>query len=184
MAEPVRLPRIGAPAVAAPRDRSVWRRSLDAIHAVLTSEIGAKFRLLFAAIFVALIGINGLNVVNSYVGRNFVTAIEERSPSSFFSMALLWLAVLAALTGAAVLVRFIEERLGLLWREWLTRRLVGGYLEGGVYLRLKEEGRARQPRPTHHGRCSRVHDHHTRLRALVAQCALHDRGVLGCAVVD
>jgi putative ATP-binding cassette transporter len=140
MAEPSSRPEPGAGSAGAPLDRKLWSRAWLAFRRVLTSEIGGKVRLLFAAIVVLLLAINGLNVVNSYVGRNLMTAIVERSTASFFSMVVLWILVFACLTIAAVVVRFVEERLALLWRDWLTRSLVTGYLEGGAYLRLKERG--------------------------------------------
>lgn len=123
---------------AASFDRRIWVRLLRALRQVLSSEIGGKARLMFAGILALLIGINGLNVVNSYVGRDLITSIEQRDPTSFFELALTWVGVFAALTVAAVVLRFIEERLGLMWREWLSAKLVSGYLEGGAYLRLKE----------------------------------------------
>jgi putative ATP-binding cassette transporter len=123
----------------------VYKSLLRAVRTVVTSEIGGKFRLMFGAILLLLVGINGLNVLSSYVGRDLMTTIEQRSISMFFSTAALWVVVFAALTSAAVLLRFIEERLGLLWRDWLTTRLVGRYLEGGAYLRLKEQGELGNP---------------------------------------
>lgn len=128
-----------------PLRRGVWTRLLGAIRAVITSEIGGKFRLMFAAILLLLVGISGLNVVSSYVGRDLMTAIEQRSHSRFVSMAVLYVAVFAALTVAGVLLRFIEERLALLWRDWLTRGLVAQYLADGVYLRMKESGELGNP---------------------------------------
>lgn len=116
-----------------------------AIRDVSTSEVGGRVRLLFATILLLLLGINGLNVVSSYVSRDLMTAIEQRSNSTFLSMALLWTGVFAALTGAAVILRFIEERLGVLWRDWLTWRFVAQYLERSVYLRLKERGELGNP---------------------------------------
>jgi putative ATP-binding cassette transporter len=132
------------PAVAS-LDREIWRRLLRAVQEVVTSEIGSKVRWLFAAILALLVGISGLNVVNSYVGRDLVTAIEHRNLSNFFSQAGLWLLVFAALTVSAVLLRYTEEWLALLWREWLTRHLVGGYLRDGAYLQLKEQGELGNP---------------------------------------
>jgi putative ATP-binding cassette transporter len=45
-----------------------------------------------------MLGINGLNVVNSYVGRDFMTAIERRSTPEFLAKALLYVGVFAAST--------------------------------------------------------------------------------------
>jgi vitamin B12/bleomycin/antimicrobial peptide transport system ATP-binding/permease protein len=87
---------------------------------------------------VLLLAINGLNVVNSYVGRDFMTAIEARSMPRFLAKAMLYVSIFGASTVVAVVYRFTEERLGLLWREWLTRRLVARYLQGGAYYWLRE----------------------------------------------
>jgi vitamin B12/bleomycin/antimicrobial peptide transport system ATP-binding/permease protein len=136
---------------AAPRPPSaslrhgVWSRLVLALRAVLTSEIGGRFRLMFGAIVVLLLAISGLNVLSSYVGRDLMTSIEQRSASRFFSTAVTYVGVFAALTAAAVVLRFVEERLALLWRQWLTRNLVGQYLSDGVYLRVKERGELPNP---------------------------------------
>jgi putative ATP-binding cassette transporter len=94
---------------------------------------------MFGAILALLLCINGMNVVSSYVGRDLMTAIERRDTSRFVSMLLLYALMFGALTLAAVVLRFIEERLGLLWRQWLTGDLLGRYLDRGVYLHLKEQ---------------------------------------------
>ena len=54
------------------------------------------------------------------------------------SKALLCAGVFGLSTLVAVLVRFCEERLGLLWREWLTRWLIDAYFAGHRYERLTE----------------------------------------------
>jgi len=126
-------------------DRKTLARFIGAVRAVATSEVGPKFRLLFVALIALMFGISGLNVLNSYVGRDFMTAIEQRDASRFVARAFLYVGVFAATTAVAVFFRFIEERLGLLWRAWLTRRLVDLYLGGDVYLHLKERGRIVNP---------------------------------------
>ena len=125
--------------------RRAWTRLWQAVRAVVTSEVGGKFRALFAAIVALLVVISVLNVLSSYVGRDLMTAIEKRSFLGFFSAALLYVVVFAALTAAAVLVRFVEEHLALLWREWLTRSLVAQYLASGAYLVLRERGELTNP---------------------------------------
>jgi putative ATP-binding cassette transporter len=51
--------------------------------------------------------------VNSYVGRDLMTAIEQRSMSGFVGKGLLYLGVFAASTIVAVIYRFTEERCDL-----------------------------------------------------------------------
>ncbi len=108
-----------------------------AIRNFVVSDVGRRAVALGGMLLALLIGINGLNVVSSYVGRDFMTAVERRDSHAFVSMALAWAGVFVVLTVAAVTQRFCEERLGLLWREWLTRRLVDFYLADRMYLYLQ-----------------------------------------------
>jgi putative ATP-binding cassette transporter len=119
-----------------PIKRVTWTRFSRAVRNFAFSEVGRKAQGLFALLCALLLGINGLNVVNSYVARDFMTAIESRNMTAFIWQAAAYIAVFAASTAAAVFCRFSEERLALLWREWLTRRLVRFYLEGRSYYRL------------------------------------------------
>jgi vitamin B12/bleomycin/antimicrobial peptide transport system ATP-binding/permease protein len=100
------------------------------------SEAGRRARWMFAALVALLISADGLNVVNSYVNRNFMTAIADRNMAGFIRFAIFSVGVFAASTAVSVIAHFVEERLGLLWREALTRRAVRLYLADGTYDRL------------------------------------------------
>jgi putative ATP-binding cassette transporter len=113
-----------------------WARFVRGVRKLATSEVGAKAKMLFALLIALLLAINGLNVVSSYVGRDFMTAIESRSMAGFIWLGILYIAVFAASTVAAVFFRFTEESLSLLWRKWLTQRLVSRYLQHPTYYRL------------------------------------------------
>jgi putative ATP-binding cassette transporter len=115
-----------------------WRTALRAFAG--SEDAGRRAKALFAVLLGLLVAINGLNVVNSYVGRDFMTAIEQRSMGRFVAMAAVYVGVFALSTAVAVIYRFAEERLALLWREWLTRRLLGLYLQHGTYYWLRENG--------------------------------------------
>ena len=128
-----------------PLDRLTWARWRRVVADVMRSEVGGRVKLMFGALLVLLLAINGLNVVNSYVGRDFMTAIEHRSMSGFASMAALYIGVFAASTVTAVIYRFTEERLGLLWRNWMTRSLVDYYLHDAAYYRLRERAEIQNP---------------------------------------
>src|SRR5215468_9724369 len=121
-------------------DRQMAARLRGVIRDFATSEKGGRAAALAGLLLTLLLAINGLNVVNSYIGRNFMTAIEQRDRPAFVNQALFYAAVFAASTVAAVIYRFIEERLGLLWREWLTRRLADRYLDQHVYYQLNVAG--------------------------------------------
>jgi putative ATP-binding cassette transporter len=116
--------------------RDTWKRFCNALQILAQSEQGPKAMTYAATLVVMMLGINGLNVVNSFVGREFMTAIEHRQLSGFRHQALLYALVFAASTVVAVLYRFTEERLGILWREQLTWRLTEAYLTQRAYYRL------------------------------------------------
>ncbi len=114
--------------------RQTFRRLLKGIANFLKSSVGGKARLMLAALLVLMLGINAMNVANSFVGRYFMSAIESRDTAGFVRFAWLYVAVFAGSTLTGVLFRFTEERLGLLWREWLTRRITGIYIDRRLYL--------------------------------------------------
>jgi putative ATP-binding cassette transporter len=102
------------------------------------SEVGGKARWLFSCLLVLLVAINGLNVLNSYVGRDFYTALARKETGLFLRQALLYVGVFALSTLAIVYLRFTEETLALTWREWLSRWAVQRYLKRPVYYRLSD----------------------------------------------
>ena len=113
------------------------RRLGRSIHMFATCEVRRQAGTFAAMLILLLLGINGLNVLNSYVGRDFMTAIEQRDRAQVLRTALLYVGVFGISTVAAVMYSFAEQRLGLLWRDWLTRRLVGLYLGNRLYYRMR-----------------------------------------------
>ena len=120
-----------------PFDKQTTVRFIRAVRIFANSEFGWQAKLMFAGLMALLLGINGMNVLNSYVGRDFMTAIEHRNKAEFIQEAVLYIGVFAASTIVAVVSRFTEERLGLLWREFLTRMAINMYLDEGTYYRLQ-----------------------------------------------
>ncbi len=120
-----------------PFDKLTVVRFIGAVSIFAKSEYGWQAKLMFVGLIALLLGINGTNVLNSYVGRDFMTAIEHRNKAEFIQEAVFYIGVFAASTIVAVVSRFTEERLGLLWREFLTRKVINIYLAQGTYYRLQ-----------------------------------------------
>jgi len=116
--------------------RLTWKRFRNALRLLVKSEQGPKALVFAATLVVMMFAINGLNVLNSYVGRDFMSAIENKNLSAFQAQGLLYVVVFIASTVVLVLYRFTEERLGILWREQLTWRLTEAYLSERTYYRL------------------------------------------------
>lgn len=111
----------------------------------LKSAYGTKAKWLLIALLLMMVGLSGLNVVNSYVGRYFMSAIEGRNWTDFYRFAWFYAGVFGLQTVVSVLFRFFEERLGLQWRDWLTRRTVDRYTSRRVYLDLQMTGTISNP---------------------------------------
>ena len=127
-------------------NRETWDHFIHWVKIFLTAEqVGRKARWLIALLIVFMLGINALNVLNSYVGRDFMTAIEDRNRSGFLLMALFYIGVFAASTLAGGFYRYTEERFGLMWRKWATRRTILAYANKRVYYRLKMAGEIENP---------------------------------------
>lgn len=125
--------------------RRTMLRLWHAVLRFLKSEDGGKARMLLFCLFGLMLCINGMNVANSYVGRWFMSAIEGRDRAGFLHFAWLYLGVFGGSTLVGVLFRFTEERLGLLWRENLTRRITTAYIDRGLYRQTEGEGAVSNP---------------------------------------
>jgi vitamin B12/bleomycin/antimicrobial peptide transport system ATP-binding/permease protein len=120
--------------------RGTWSRLWRAVTDFANCEVGWRARGLFALLIMLLFAFNGLNVLNSYVGRDFITAISTRDSPRFMREAVVYLGVFGASALVGAFYSFSEQRLDLLWRQWLTRRLLAAYLDGREYYRLSAAG--------------------------------------------
>jgi putative ATP-binding cassette transporter len=118
------------------RRPSPWAHFWAVARPVFRSPAGRPVGGLLAVLLVLLLCVSGLNVVNSYVGRDFMTAVADRDADHYLPLAARYLAVFALSTVVAVFNHYTEERLGLLWRRWLTGHFVERYFAGGAYRRV------------------------------------------------
>src|SRR5215471_17358303 len=116
--------------------RQIIQQLIRAMATFLKSPVGGKAGWLAAGLLTLMLSINGMNVLNSYVGRFFMSSIEKKDTSGFVLYAWMYAGVFALSTLFAALFRFCEERLGLLWRDYLTRRIVNAYIGTRTYLQL------------------------------------------------
>ena len=118
-------------------NRQIWLRFVAVVKLFVSSDVGPKAMLLSGGLIALMLAVNGFNVVSSYVGRDFMTATAERNQSAFIWKGLLYIGVFAVSTVVTVLHRYAEDNLGMLFREWLTKRLTNAYLDNRAYYRLK-----------------------------------------------
>src|SRR5262249_26257290 len=100
------------------------------------SEARVKAATVLGIMVLLALTVNGLNVVNSYVMADFMTALEQRHFSRFYIFGAILAGVFALATIGESFSHYAEQRMGLLWREWLTRCLIDRYLAHRAYHRL------------------------------------------------
>jgi len=125
--------------------RGPWSRSVGVLRLFFRSEVRRPAIGWSCLLLGLLVAINGLNVINSYVGRDFITALSERNRRKYAAFAVLYAFVFAGSTLVAVSSRFAEERLRLLWRAWMTGTLIDRYLGDHTYYRLKARAEVDNP---------------------------------------
>jgi vitamin B12/bleomycin/antimicrobial peptide transport system ATP-binding/permease protein len=112
-------------------------RYVKTIRLFFSSELRSTAILWFGLLLCLLLTVNALNVVNSYVGRDFMTAVSDRRPRQFLTFGVLYAAVFVGTSIVAAFYRFSEERLRLVWRSWLTGTLIDRYLSNNAFVRLQ-----------------------------------------------
>jgi vitamin B12/bleomycin/antimicrobial peptide transport system ATP-binding/permease protein len=120
-------------------------RFVRAVKNFVNSEVGWRAKSLFALLVALLCVASGFNVANSYVGRNFMTAIADRDQSQFVRWAAFYIGVFGASTLVSITARFAEERLALLWRQDLTPRSITLYLSNAAYYYFSVSGELANP---------------------------------------
>ena len=107
------------------------KKTLDRLWSLarpfFVSEIKWKARGMLILLLSFSIGITGVNVLISYVGRDFMTALSLREKDEFFKQLYYYLLAFALATPVVVFYRYTEERLGLIWRRWLSHRMLHEY---------------------------------------------------------
>jgi len=80
--------------------------------------------------------VSGLNVIISYVGRFFQTALAQKDEPTFWRFLYVYASVFVVGTPIVVIYGYTRKKLGLFWREWITTRFIDNYLKNRAYYAL------------------------------------------------
>lgn len=122
----------------------LWSRFVTIARPYFTSEARAKAISGLVVLAVLLLAVNGLNFLNSYIMNWFMTALEQQQRRFFlYGLALAGVFGLASI-GEAVQY-YTEQRLGLVWREWLTQHLLDRFLAVRAHGQLPKDQKIDNP---------------------------------------
>jgi putative ATP-binding cassette transporter len=105
--------------------------------AFLGARRQGRARLLSGVLLTLCLAVGGLQVLVSYAGRDFVTALTNRDVEAFYHNLWRYIGTFALAVPVIVFYRFTADRLALAWRQWMTERLVRRYFSNRVYYSLR-----------------------------------------------
>jgi putative ATP-binding cassette transporter len=89
--------------------------------------------LLLGIITLLILVINGINVGISYVARNIENALVAYRAEEFWKIVAIYAFCLVLALPIRALQSYLIPKLGLMWREWLSERMLGRYLTNRAY---------------------------------------------------
>lgn len=105
--------------------------------AFFASERRKKARGFLIILLGMSLAVGAVQILMSYAGRDFMNAIAKKDPQAYWRMLWLYLGTFALAVVIGVYYRWVEERLALLWREWMAQHLVKRYFNNRAYYRLR-----------------------------------------------
>ncbi len=105
--------------------------------AFFASERRRKARGFLISLLVLALSVGAVQVLISYAGRDFITAINVKDTASYWPTMGKYLATFLVAIPIGVYYRWVEERLALLWREWMAQHLMKRYFNNRAYFRLR-----------------------------------------------
>jgi vitamin B12/bleomycin/antimicrobial peptide transport system ATP-binding/permease protein len=105
--------------------------------AFFASERRRKARGFLTTLLALALTVGGVQVLMSYAGRDFMTAITNKDPDAYWRALGWYIGSFALAVPIGVYNRWVEERLALLWREWMAQHLIKRYFNNRAYFRLR-----------------------------------------------
>jgi len=101
---------------------------------------------IFLALLLLLsLSVSGLNVIISFVIRFIDTGLAEKDAATFWRFLFVFGGVFVVGTPIVVIYRYIQQLLGLYWREWLTKEFLYKYFQNRAYYEINANEKIDNP---------------------------------------
>jgi len=117
-------------------DRKLWQRFWTIAQPYWFSQAKWRARGLLAIVLLLLLTVNGLNVGISFIWRFIDTALAGKDASTFWRYIALYAGIMVVGTPIVVFYQYLQQKLGLAWREWLTQNLLHKYFQHRAYYNI------------------------------------------------
>ncbi|MCC3586758.1 ABC transporter ATP-binding protein/permease [Microcoleus sp. PH2017_30_WIL_O_A] len=91
----------------------------------------------FLALLLLLsLSVSGLNVIISYVSNFFNTALAKKDQLNYWKYLFVYAGVFAVGTPIVVIYGYIQDKLSLYWRQWMTNKFLDKYFKNRAYYEI------------------------------------------------
>ncbi|MCX7594637.1 MAG: ATP-binding cassette domain-containing protein, partial [Fischerella sp.] len=121
-------------------NRQLWLRFLALAKPYWFSEQKWKARGLLLLLLILALAVNGINVGISFIFRYIDTSLanfpQTKDTTTFWRFISIYAGLLVIGTPIVVMFGYLQDKLGLYWREWLTGRFLDKYLQKRAYYQI------------------------------------------------
>lgn len=121
-------------------NRQLWLKFLVLAKPYWFSEQKWKARGLLVLLLVLALTVNGINVGISFIFRNINTSLanfpQTKDAATFWRYISIYAGILVIGTPIVVMFRYLRDKLGLYWREWMTNKVLQKYLQKRAYYQI------------------------------------------------
>ncbi|MDB9316594.1 ABC transporter ATP-binding protein/permease [Nodularia spumigena] len=121
-------------------DPELWHKFLKVAKPYWFSEQKWKARGLLGLLLLLALAVNAINVGISFIFRNIDTSLatfpQTKDASIFWRFITLYAGLLVLGTPIVVMYGYIQDKLGLQWREWLTNHFLDKYFQNRAYYQI------------------------------------------------
>ncbi|MDM9382481.1 ABC transporter ATP-binding protein/permease [Chlorogloeopsis sp. ULAP01] len=121
-------------------DYQLWRRFVTLAKPYWFSEQKWRARGLLALLILLALLVNVINVSISFIFRNIDTSLatfpQTGNTTTFWRFIAIYAGLLVIGTPIVVMFSYIQDKLGLYWRDWLTNRFLDKYFQNRAYYKI------------------------------------------------
>ena len=88
---------------------------------------------LLGVIVLMLLAVNGINAGIGFIARDLTNALVEKQEAGFYKILGIYACCFIVALPIRVSQIFVTYKLGLIWREWLSKSLIGDYMKNKAY---------------------------------------------------
>lgn len=126
-------------------DWQLWRRFWAIAKPYWFSADRKGALSLLVLLIILSLSVSGLNITISYVGRFFQNALVEKKPDDFWRFLFIYAGVFVVGTPIVVVYRFVQRKLGIYWRRWLTEHFLDRYFSDRAYYDISSDDKVDNP---------------------------------------